>query len=100
VGWEEWIKGETHCGKDIRAGKVSLLDWSILNKINEEYVRVCSCDPLCAFVYTVWDKAGCTVSNKRHKLHSVVFQPILQQLRPTKESTCAYTALTNFCTCT
>lgn len=69
VGWEEWIKGETHCGTDISADKVSLLNWSILNKINDEYVRVCSCDPLCAFVYTVWDNAECNVSNKRHKLH-------------------------------
>lgn len=24
VGWEEWIKGETHSGKDISGGKVSL----------------------------------------------------------------------------
>lgn len=40
-GWEEWIKGETHSGKDISGGKVSLLNWSILNKINDEYVGMC-----------------------------------------------------------
>lgn len=40
-GWEEWIKGETHSGKDISGGKVSLLNLSIQNKIDDKYVGMC-----------------------------------------------------------
>lgn len=44
VGWEEWIKGETHSGKDIIVGKVSLLNWSILSMTSMcVYVAVCLC---------------------------------------------------------
>lgn len=66
VGWEEWIKGETHSGKDISGGKVGLLNWSILNEINDEFVRVCRCVPLftqCGM------KQGVTSLTKTRKLH-------------------------------
>ncbi len=70
-GWEEWIKGETHSGKDISGGKVSLLNLSIQNKIDDKYVGMCvyvaviHCVPL---FYTVWVKAECNISNEHtHK---------------------------------
>lgn len=63
VGWEEWIKGETHSGKDIVDKSEP---FELVHPINDEYVRVCSCVPLftqCGI------KQGVTSLTKTHKLH-------------------------------
>lgn len=79
-GWEEWIKGETHSGKDISGGKVSLLNWSIRKKIGDKYLGMCvyvaviHCVPLftqCGL------KADCSISNEHTKNFWVIIQPIL-----------------------
>lgn len=81
-GWEEWIKGETHSGKDISGGKVSLLNLSIQNKIDDKYVGMCvyvaviHCVPL--FTQCGLKQSVTSLTNTHTKKNIwVVIQPIL-----------------------